>query len=161
MHPGGEVAAARAAGLAGTAYILSTISGHKLEDVRTAPQGPVWYKLHLLVGREAVEGALDLAKLEHPIQAVGGYQLTYLKDANNPLWISYLRKWKMQTFGEHHVGVPDEAPLELRFDLPKDHYRVRIINLTANREECRCLRTRDTLKLSKKTSDDYVLVVTR
>src|SRR2546422_1536340 len=32
MHPGGEVAAARAAGEAGTAYILSTISGHKLED---------------------------------------------------------------------------------------------------------------------------------
>ena len=30
MHPGGEVAAARAAGAAGTAYILSTISGHKV-----------------------------------------------------------------------------------------------------------------------------------
>src|SRR6266851_8045465 len=34
MNPGGEVAAARAAGKAGTAYILSTISGHKLEDVK-------------------------------------------------------------------------------------------------------------------------------
>src|ERR1700729_4077220 len=34
MHPGGEVAAARAAGRAGTAYILSTISGHRMEDVR-------------------------------------------------------------------------------------------------------------------------------
>src|ERR1700683_632117 len=34
MHPGGEVAAAAAAGAAGTAYILSTISGHKLEDVK-------------------------------------------------------------------------------------------------------------------------------
>ena len=34
MHPGGEVVAARAAGRAGTGYILSTISGHKLEDVR-------------------------------------------------------------------------------------------------------------------------------
>ncbi len=31
MHPDGEVAAARGAGAAGTAYILSTISGHKLE----------------------------------------------------------------------------------------------------------------------------------
>ena len=30
MHPVGEVGAARAAGRAGTAYILSTISGHKL-----------------------------------------------------------------------------------------------------------------------------------
>ncbi|PYT39649.1 MAG: alpha-hydroxy-acid oxidizing protein, partial [Acidobacteria bacterium] len=34
MHPGGEVAAARAAGDAGTVYILSTISGHKLENVK-------------------------------------------------------------------------------------------------------------------------------
>src|ERR1035438_8356553 len=42
MHPGGEVAAARAAGNAGTGYILSTISGHKLEDVKAASSGPVW-----------------------------------------------------------------------------------------------------------------------
>src|SRR5277367_553930 len=34
MHPGGEVAAAAAAGAFGTGYILSTISGHKLEDVK-------------------------------------------------------------------------------------------------------------------------------
>src|SRR5579872_6530182 len=34
MHPGGEVAAARAAGAAQIGYILSTISGHKLEDVK-------------------------------------------------------------------------------------------------------------------------------
>jgi isopentenyl diphosphate isomerase/L-lactate dehydrogenase-like FMN-dependent dehydrogenase len=62
MHPGGEVAAACAAGLAGTGYILSTISGHKLEDVRAASQGPVWYQLYLLGGREAAEGALDRAR---------------------------------------------------------------------------------------------------
>ena len=36
MHPGGEVAAAGAAGAAGTGYTLSTISGHKLENVRAA-----------------------------------------------------------------------------------------------------------------------------
>jgi L-lactate dehydrogenase (cytochrome) len=62
MHPGGEVAAARAAGLAGTGYILSTISGHKLEDVKAASRGPVWYQLYLLGGREAAEGALDRAR---------------------------------------------------------------------------------------------------
>jgi L-lactate dehydrogenase (cytochrome) len=61
MHPGGEVAAAGAAGQAGTGYILSTISGHKLEDVKAASQGPVWYQLYLLGGREAAEGALDRA----------------------------------------------------------------------------------------------------
>ncbi|HYM79567.1 MAG TPA: alpha-hydroxy acid oxidase [Candidatus Dormibacteraeota bacterium] len=62
MHPEGEVAAARAAGLAGTGYILSTISGHKLEDVRAASQGPVFYQLYLLGGREAAEAALDRAR---------------------------------------------------------------------------------------------------
>ena len=62
MHPGGEVAAARAAGEAGTGYILSTISGHTLEDVKAASSGPVWYQLYLLGGREAAEGALDRAR---------------------------------------------------------------------------------------------------
>jgi L-lactate dehydrogenase (cytochrome) len=62
MHPGGEVAAAGAAGEAGTGYILSTISGHKLENVKAASPGPVWYQLYLLGGREAAEGALDRAR---------------------------------------------------------------------------------------------------
>jgi L-lactate dehydrogenase (cytochrome) len=62
MHPGGEVAAAHAAGEAGTGYILSTISGHKLENVKAASQGPVWYQLYLLGGREAAEGSIDRAR---------------------------------------------------------------------------------------------------
>lgn len=62
MHPEGEVAAARAAGEAGTGYILSSISGHKLEDVKTGSRGPVFYQLYLLGGREAAEGALDRAR---------------------------------------------------------------------------------------------------
>jgi len=39
MHSRGEIAAARAAGDAGTAYILSTISGVALEDVKAAARG--------------------------------------------------------------------------------------------------------------------------
>jgi isopentenyl diphosphate isomerase/L-lactate dehydrogenase-like FMN-dependent dehydrogenase len=62
MHPGGEVAAARAAGEAGTGYILSTISGHKLENVKAGSSGPVFYQLYLVGGREAAEGALDRAR---------------------------------------------------------------------------------------------------
>ena len=61
MHPEGECAAARGAGAAGTAYILSTIAGHKLEDVRAATKGPVWYQLYLLGGRAAAEAALARA----------------------------------------------------------------------------------------------------
>jgi L-lactate dehydrogenase (cytochrome) len=63
MHPTGEVAAARAAGNAGTAYILSTISGHKLEDVKAASKGPVFYQLYLMGGRGAAEGAIERARI--------------------------------------------------------------------------------------------------
>jgi len=63
MHPGGEVAAARAAGAAGTAYILSTISGHRLEDVKAGSAGPVCYQLYLVGGREAAEGAIERARV--------------------------------------------------------------------------------------------------
>lgn len=62
MHPGGEVAAAAAAGEAGTIYTLSTVSGHKLEDVRRASKGPVWYQLYLVGGREVAEAALERVK---------------------------------------------------------------------------------------------------
>lgn len=63
MHPEGEVAAARAAGKAGTAYILSTISGHKLEDVKSATSGPAFYQLYLMGGRAAAEGAIERARI--------------------------------------------------------------------------------------------------
>ena len=62
FHPGGEVSAARAAGNAGTAYILSTISGHRLEDVKAASKGPVFYQLYLLGGRGAGEAVIERAR---------------------------------------------------------------------------------------------------
>ena len=63
MHPMGEVAAARAAGNAGTAYTLSTISGHKLEDVKAASTGPVFYQLYLMGGRGAAEAVIERARV--------------------------------------------------------------------------------------------------
>ena len=62
MHPEGEVAAARCAGAAGTAYILSTISGHRMEDVKAASNGPVFYQLYLMGGRGAAEGGIARAR---------------------------------------------------------------------------------------------------
>lgn len=61
MHPGGEVAAARAAGRAGVGLILSTVSGHRLEDVKAASPGQVWYQLYLTGGRGAAESAMRRA----------------------------------------------------------------------------------------------------
>ena len=62
MHPEGELAAARAAGDAGTVYALSTISGHKLENVKAATKSSVWYQLYLLGGRAAAEAGIDRAR---------------------------------------------------------------------------------------------------
>ncbi len=62
MHPGGEVAAAAAAGAAGTGYTLSTISGHKMEDVRAATKGSAWFQLYLVGGRAAAEGGIERAR---------------------------------------------------------------------------------------------------
>src|SRR3981189_1064023 len=58
FYPRGEEAAARAAGAAGTAYILSTLSGCRLEDVKTASSKPVWYQLYLVGGRAGSRGAV-------------------------------------------------------------------------------------------------------
>src|ERR1700678_4129640 len=63
MHPSGEVAAARAAGNAGTGYILSTSSRHKLETVKAGSTGPVFYQLYLMGGRGAAEAAIERARV--------------------------------------------------------------------------------------------------
>ena len=62
MHPEGEKAAAAAAGSSGTAYTLSSFSAYKLEDVRAASSGPVWYQLYLVGGRPVAEAALERAQ---------------------------------------------------------------------------------------------------
>ncbi|TAM57639.1 alpha-hydroxy-acid oxidizing protein, partial [bacterium] len=62
MHPAGSVAAAAAAGEFGTGAALSTISGHPLEKFRAATEGPAWYQLYLIGGREAGEAAIERAR---------------------------------------------------------------------------------------------------
>jgi isopentenyl diphosphate isomerase/L-lactate dehydrogenase-like FMN-dependent dehydrogenase len=62
VHPNGEVGSARAAGNAGVPYILSTMSGYRLEEVAQATSGPRWYQLYLVGGREVAEGTLERAR---------------------------------------------------------------------------------------------------
>ena len=62
FYPRGEEVAARAAGAAGTAYILSTLSGCRLEDVKAASSKPVWYQLYLVGGRDVASGAITRAR---------------------------------------------------------------------------------------------------
>jgi L-lactate dehydrogenase (cytochrome) len=62
MYPRGEEAAARAAGRAGIVYVLSTLSGCPMEDVAAASEGPVWYQLYLVGGRDCVLAAIERAR---------------------------------------------------------------------------------------------------
>ena len=62
FFPRGECVAAAEAGSAGTAYCLSTLSGCRLEEVRTATRGPAWYQLYLVAGREVASAAIARAR---------------------------------------------------------------------------------------------------
>ena len=62
FYPRGEAVAAQAAGEAGTAYVLSTLSGCKLEEVKAATTGPCWYQVYLVGGREVTRAAIERAR---------------------------------------------------------------------------------------------------
>jgi isopentenyl diphosphate isomerase/L-lactate dehydrogenase-like FMN-dependent dehydrogenase len=62
FYPRGEVVAARAAGQAGTAYTLSTLSGCRVDEVCAATRGPMWYQLYLVGGREIASAGIERAR---------------------------------------------------------------------------------------------------
>jgi isopentenyl diphosphate isomerase/L-lactate dehydrogenase-like FMN-dependent dehydrogenase len=62
FYPHGEPTAARAAGKAGIGYVLTTMSGHRLEDVAGASSGPLWYQLYLAGGQDAGKAAIERAQ---------------------------------------------------------------------------------------------------
>jgi isopentenyl diphosphate isomerase/L-lactate dehydrogenase-like FMN-dependent dehydrogenase len=139
MHPMGEVGAARVAGKAGTAYILSTISGHRLEDVKAASAGPVFYQLYLMGGRGAAEAAIERARvagfsalvvtIDTPVSGIrerdfrngmkelvsGGplEKIPYLPQVlSRPGWLaSFLRDGGMPPL--YNVVVPGKGPMPL------------------------------------------------
>jgi len=62
FYPRGEEVAARAAGEAGTGYILSTLSGCHVRDVKKATRGPVWFQLYLVGGHDVALGGIARAR---------------------------------------------------------------------------------------------------
>jgi len=62
LWPRGEAHAAAAAGKAGTVYILSTLSGTPLEEVKASTTGPCWFQLYLCGGRDVALGGIARAK---------------------------------------------------------------------------------------------------
>ncbi len=64
-HPEGELAAARAAGAAGSIFVLSTLSTTSVERVVEAAGGPVWFQLYVYKDRAVTEA------LVHRVEAAG------------------------------------------------------------------------------------------
>lgn len=62
MDRHGDVAAARAAGQAGTAFTLSSMSGHTMGEVAAAATGPAWFQLYFLGGRPGAAQLVDRAQ---------------------------------------------------------------------------------------------------
>jgi 4-hydroxymandelate oxidase len=74
-HEDGELAAVRAAGDAGTAFILSTLSNTAVEEVVAAASGPVWFQLYVYKDRGATEA------LVRRVEAAGCRALVLTVDA--------------------------------------------------------------------------------
>ncbi|MBA3452223.1 MAG: alpha-hydroxy-acid oxidizing protein, partial [Deltaproteobacteria bacterium] len=74
-HPEGELATVRAAGDAGTLFILSTLSNTAVELVVAAATGPVWFQLYIYKDRAATEA------LVRRVEAAGCRALVVTVDA--------------------------------------------------------------------------------
>jgi 4-hydroxymandelate oxidase len=74
-HEDGELASVRAAGDAGTIFILSTLSTTRVEDVVAAAAGPVWFQLYVYRDRKATEA------LVRRVEAAGCQALVLTVDA--------------------------------------------------------------------------------
>jgi 4-hydroxymandelate oxidase len=61
-HPDGELAAARAAGKAGTLMCCSTISSTSIEDIAAAATGPLWFQLYVYRDREVTRDLVARAE---------------------------------------------------------------------------------------------------
>jgi L-lactate dehydrogenase (cytochrome) len=62
FYPHGEALAAAAAGAAGVGYILSTLCGSPLEEVKAAATRPVWYQLYLVGGHDVARAGIERAR---------------------------------------------------------------------------------------------------
>src|SRR5687767_6787413 len=62
FYPRGEEVAATAAGAAGIGYILSTFSGCRLEDVKSASTGPCLLQLYLVGDRDVSRSMMQRAQ---------------------------------------------------------------------------------------------------
>jgi 4-hydroxymandelate oxidase len=96
-HRDGELASVRAAGDAGTLFILSTLSNTAIEQVIAAASGPVWFQLYVYRDRSATEA------LVRRVEAAGARALVLTVDA--PLLGRRERDVKNRFALPPHLGI--------------------------------------------------------
>ena len=62
VHRDGELAAARAAGAAGTVFCVSIASSFSIEEIADAASGPLWLQLYLWKSEKVVAGLVERAR---------------------------------------------------------------------------------------------------
>ena len=62
VRPEGDLAGARAAAGAGTVFIQSGMSNHRLEEAAAATTGPLWFQLYHLGSQELTEAVVERAR---------------------------------------------------------------------------------------------------
>ena len=98
LHPGGDLALARAAAAFGIPYTLSTLSTTRLEDVAAKAGGRLWMQLYVMKNRAIAEDIMSRA-------AAAGYEaLLFTSDAN----VFGSREWDKRNYarpGRPHLGA--------------------------------------------------------
>lgn len=61
IHPDGEIGTARAAAAAGALMVVSTMSNARLEDIRAAAPGPMWFQLYVYKDRGVTRSLVERA----------------------------------------------------------------------------------------------------
>lgn len=88
LHPGGDIALARAAAAFGVPYTLSTLSTTRLEDVAAQAGGRLWMQLYVMKNRAIAESIMARA-------AAAGYEaLVFTSDAN----VFGCREWDKRNY---------------------------------------------------------------
>lgn len=88
LHPGGDIALARAAAKLGIPYTLSTVSTTRLEDVAAQAGGRLWMQLYVMKNRAIAEDIMRRA-------AAAGYEaLVFTTDAN----VFGSREWDKRSY---------------------------------------------------------------
>jgi len=70
-HSAAEIAVARAAGSAGTVFVVSGAASYSLEDIAKTATGPLWYQLYVPRDRDVAESLIErVEKAGYPVLCV-------------------------------------------------------------------------------------------